>query len=103
MRYIDREYIHLTSVQEIINALSYRSSYLSHIFKEKLGISLKGYLMQKKIAHAVDLLKTSRLNIEEIASYLNFASAHSFRRAFKLCTGKTPSQIKNEKAENVPH
>ena len=103
LRYIDREYIHLKSVQEIVNALSYSDSSLSHLFKEKVGISLKSYLMQKKIAHAIELLKTSRLSIEEIATYLNFSSAHSFRRAFKLHTGQVPSQIQNPKAEHVPY
>lgn len=102
LRFIDREYINLKSVQEIVNALSYSDSYLSHLFKDKLGISLKSYLMQKKVTHAIELLKTSNLSIEEIATYLNFASAHSFRRAFKLHTGQTPSDVKLEKAEIVP-
>ena len=76
LRYIDREYINIESVRVVSEKLSYNEYYLSHVFKEKVGITIKEYITQKKISHACELLKTSQLGIEEISEYLNFASSH---------------------------
>ena len=94
VRYIDREYIKITSVKSIADKLSYSEYYISHLFKEKTGITIKEYLIKKKISYACELLKSSELGIEEVAEYLKFASAHTFRRAFKQHMGILPSDYK---------
>ncbi len=83
LRYIDREYMNITSVKAIAKKLSYNEHYLSHMFKDKMGISIKQYITQKKIAQAEILLETTELDIESIATQLNFSSAHSFYQAFR--------------------
>ena len=94
IRYIDREYIKISSVKSIADSLSYNENYLSHLFKEKTGITIKDYLTKKKITYACELLKSSELIIEGIAEYLNFASAHTFRRVFKQHMGVSPSDYR---------
>ncbi len=96
LRYIDREYISINSVKEICDALSYSEFYLSHLFREKMNMSIKEYLMNKKISHAAELLKTTNLSIEEISDYFGFSSSHSFRRAFKQYTGLVPKSFKDK-------
>lgn len=83
LRYIDREYLTIDSVKSISRKLSYSEYYLAHLFKEKMGISIKQYLMMKKMKHAEKLLVTTDLSIENISSQLNFNSPHSFYQAFK--------------------
>ena len=78
LRYIDREYMNISTVKTIANKFSYSESYISHMFKEKMGVSVKQYLCQKKIAKAQYLLKTTDNSIEKISEYLNFNSTHSF-------------------------
>ena len=95
LRFIDREYLQISSIKSIANTLSYSEYYLSHLFKEKMGITIKEYLTKKKIAYAAELLKNSDLTIEEIADRLMFSSAHAFRRSFKQYTNSTPSEYKN--------
>ncbi len=94
LRYIDREYINLKTVREISEALGYSEYYLSHLFKRKMGITIKEYLTRKKINNAAELMKTSRLSVEEVSEYFNFGSSHSFRRSFKQYMGVTPGKIK---------
>ena len=95
LRYIDREYLNIESVKDVSDNLSYSEYYISHLFKKKMGITAKEYITKKKIFHACELLKTSPLGIEEISEHLNFASSHSFRRAFKSVTGISPREYKN--------
>ncbi len=95
LRFIDREYLNIENVKELSEKLSYSEYYISHLFREKMGITVKDYITNKKISHACELLKTSPLGIEEISNHLNFASSHSFRRAFKAVTGMSPREYKN--------
>lgn len=100
LRYIDREYINIESVKDVSESLSYSEYYISHLFREKMGITIKDYITRKKVTHACELLKTSPLGIEEISEHLNFASSHSFRRAFKTVTGVSPREYKKQMTAN---
>lgn len=99
VRYIDREYQHIPNVKSIADKLSYSEYYLAHLFKEKTGITIREYLIEKKIAYACELLKTTGMSMEGIAEQVNFASAHCFRRVFKQQIGMSPSEYK--RAEGV--
>ena len=94
LRYIDREFLNIESVKDMCEKLSYSEYYLSHLFREKTGTTIKEYITRKKIAYACELLKNSQLGLEEISEHLNFASSHSFRRAFKSVTGLSPREYK---------
>ena len=96
LRYIDREYINIKSVKQIAEHLSYSEYYLSHLFKEKMGISIKEYLTRKKITTAAEMLKTSNIGIEELSEYLNFTTAHTFSQAFRKMLFMSPTEYKKK-------
>lgn len=83
LRYIDREYMYITSVKNVAKNLMYSEYYLSHVFSEKVGVSMKEYITKKKLQAAAQMLKTTSLSIGEISDCLNFSSQHTFRQAFK--------------------
>lgn len=83
LRYIDRECIYITSVKGVAKELSYSEYYISHIFSEKVGMSMKEYIIKKKLQTAAQMLKTTNLSIGELSDYLNFSTPHTFRQAFK--------------------
>ena len=91
LRYIDKEFINIEHARDVSQSLAYSEYYLSHLFKEKTGTTIKEYITRKKIDHACLLLKTSTWGVEEIAAHLHFASSHAFRRAFKAITNMSPS------------
>lgn len=98
LKYMDREYMHLTRVKEIAAALSYSEYHLCHIFKEKMNLTLKEYLMRKKLMTAVELLKTSSMTVSEISDQLHFSSPHAFSLAFKRYFDCSPSSYRNSVA-----
>ena len=83
LRYIDKEYIQITSVKNVAKELSYSEYYLSHLFSEKLGMSMKEYIIKKKLHTAAKMLKETNLSIGELSDYLNFSTQSAFRQAFK--------------------
>lgn len=71
-------------------------NYLRNIYKEKQGVSLSGYIIQKKLDRAMELLSESQLSITQISEKLGFSSKNYFFTFFKKHTGKTPSQYRKE-------
>lgn len=103
LKYIDREYLNISKVSEIAEALSYNEYYLCHIFKEKMEMTLKEYVMQKKLITAMELLESSNMRISDISDQLHFTSLHAFDLAFKRYTGVSPSQYRrNVKITDFP-
>ena len=72
----------------------YNPSYFSRIFKEKFGMTLMEYITQKRLEHAVKLLDSSSLSVEQIAQKVGFADRNSFHHAFSRFYGQTPQQFR---------
>jgi AraC family transcriptional regulator len=62
------------------------------LFKKSLGITPHQYILQQRIDRAKYLLKSSNLDISEIAFRVGFCDSSHLTRCFKSILGKTPSQ-----------
>ena len=80
------------SRNDIAQAVFLSPDYLSHIFHEKTGKSLTGYITDKRIQKAEKLLLKSNMSIRDIAIACGFQNISYFSRQFKACTGKTPQE-----------
>lgn len=94
VRYIDSHVLEIESVKDVADKLGYTSSYLSHLFKEKMGKGILNYITEKKIETASDLLKNDKFSITEISQYLNYNSPQAFCKVFKKQTGMSPTEFK---------
>lgn len=94
LRYIDREYIQIKKIKDISSFLCYSEYYISHLFKEKMGITIKEYINKKKIAYAAQMLQNSDITVEKLVEHLGFSCSYSFRRTFKQYMGMTPTEYK---------
>ena len=56
-----------------------------------MHVSLLDYINTLRIDHAVSLLQTTRLSIEEIAQQSGFSDVRTFRRVFSKAKGANPS------------
>jgi len=82
------------SVAGIAETLHFSKSYVSHKFKDEVGMTLERYIRVKKIEESKKLLHTS-LSLKDIASMLGFASQSHFTDIFKKETGVTPKQFRD--------
>lgn len=83
-------------VSEIAEALGLNANYLSMLFKEKEGISLKDYILNSKTTLVKNMLTYSAYNYSEISYYLGFASQSHLGKVFKEKTGMTLSQYRTK-------
>ncbi|MBR6380096.1 MAG: helix-turn-helix domain-containing protein [Lachnospiraceae bacterium] len=81
-------------VSEIADQIGMNPEYLTRVFKKEKGVSLKRYIDNERIEHAIRLLETTDLTVKEISDRSGYASYTNFTRAFKQHTGKSPSDYR---------
>lgn len=98
LRYIDRNFLEIKNISDISKKLSYSEYYLAHLFKEKIGVTIKQYVQEKKMEAAKAFLRDDSNSVSDISEKLGYATTHAFSQAFKRSTGMSPSEYK--KANN---
>lgn len=83
-------------VADIAEHLCLNANYLSGLFHEYEGITLKAYIQQEKIKLAKNLLTYSHYTYSEIAAYLGYSSQSHFGKCFRQSTGLTPGAYRRE-------
>lgn len=92
IRYIDDNIFEIQRVSEISSALTYNPSYISNLFKKKMGMTIQQYINSKKIEKATELLKYGKFSVTHVAEQLNYTSVQNFCRAFTNIMKVSPSQ-----------
>lgn len=75
--------------------LLYNYTYLSNLFSERQGITLKRYIIIHRIAKAKQLL-LQHFSLKEIAFKLHYSSVAHLSTQFKKITGITPTNFKQQ-------
>jgi AraC family transcriptional regulator len=79
----------LTELSSIAQISTY---HFLRLFKKSVGMTPHQYILQQRIDRAKYLLKSSNLDISEIAFMVGFCDSSHLTRCFKNSLGKTPSQ-----------
>lgn len=91
-QHIDKN-LEIPSIAEYLN-ISYSS--FRHIFKQYTGIAPSQYYLNLKLQRAKDMLRSTTAPIKEISYHLHFDTPEYFTKLFKLKTGMTPSQFREQ-------
>lgn len=82
------------SLDDISAEFHISTYYLSHIFKDITGYSVKNYRLLCRLASARELLVSSEYTIKEICSMTGFPDMSNFSRRFKFEYGVTPTEYR---------
>lgn len=90
------DYIEAHSAEKItLNLLAekcfYNPSYFSRIFKEYSGFTLTDFIHNNRIKNACELLKTTKLSVDEICSQVGYTDKTMFYKHFKNRIGQSPA------------
>ncbi|MCR4951353.1 MAG: AraC family transcriptional regulator [Solobacterium sp.] len=96
INYIEENYMHDISIEEIADVSGLNRSYFSRIFKEAFSVSPQKFLLQYRMTKAADLLKNTKLPIHEIGRSVGYDNQLHFSRAFKTTFGIAPSSYRDE-------
>jgi transcriptional regulator GlxA family with amidase domain len=78
-------------LSEAARAVHLSVSHLSHLFKEETGTSPARYLKQLRMERARELLESTFLGVEEVATQVGSGVSH-FVRDFERAYGITPAR-----------
>jgi len=93
--FINENYTYQISLNDFAKEEFLSIYYLSHFFKEKVGLTFSECLNQVRLQRAVELLLSeSSKTITELALSVGFPNVKSFNRNFKHKFGMTPFQYK---------
>ena len=84
-------------LEELAGKFYISKSYLSRIFKEVTGFSIREYTNIVRVKKAQNLLAYGKYSVTEISELLGFESITYFERVFKKYTACTPLKYRKEK------
>ena len=82
------------SRKEIAEKFFIHPDYLSHIFKEKEGVSFSLYLIKCRIEKAKKLLGSTDMSIMKVSMMSGYSNPAYFTKHFKRITGITPKEYR---------
>lgn len=76
--------------------LELSKDYISRTFRQKTGMTLKDYIILRKVDEAQTILSRSNKKVYEISDYLGYSTVDYFTKIFKRMTGETPTQYRRQ-------
>ena len=96
--YIAKNYAKNITLDELADLAKFSPAYLSRLFHEQKGLTIRSYINKKRIAQAVYLLQHSTRKTRDIAGDCGFDNLSHFHQVFREHTGKTPVEIRKKQA-----
>lgn len=93
--YIGENIFRKISVAELADHVGLHPHYLSNLFSEYEGITLKDYIQREKVNGASYLLQYSNQSISEIALRFGYKSQSKFTEMFRKWQAMTPTEYRN--------
>lgn len=88
---IDERISEINSSQDVLEGVKYDKVYFNRLFKERMGISIKQLIRQKKIDMACKLLLETDYTVEKICEEVGYADLKGFYMTFKQFIGMSPN------------
>ena len=92
MAYIETYYAAHITIDDLARRFYVSNSTISHLFKQKMGVSVYRYITQRRLIAAKTLIG-QKLPLEEISQKVGFSDYSTFYRAFKQEFGISPRQF----------
>ena len=80
-------------ISELADKCGISEVYLKKLFIKRFGVPPVKYIIQLKINHACDLLRSERYSITQVANLCGYENVYYFSRQFKNYIGATPSDF----------
>jgi AraC family transcriptional regulator, arabinose operon regulatory protein len=93
-RFLDRHAAEPVELPDVARRFGVGYSTLRRHFRRVMGTSLKGYVLQTRLARAKELLQGTDLRVRDVARAVGFDDPYHFARVFRRREGVTPSRFR---------
>jgi AraC family transcriptional regulator len=94
--HIDANLAKRLPLSELAQVAGVSTSHFKVLFKAALGLPAHRYIMRRRIARAVELIKGGERSTVSIASQCGFAHQSHLARAMRAVIGRTPGDLQRE-------
>jgi len=98
-RFINMYYSEKITLTSLANQFFVSKYYLSHAFKQTVGINITDFINRKRTDEAAYLLENSDMSLADIANLVGFNSLSYFIESFKQYHNTTPMRYRIQKAD----
>lgn len=91
---LDQQYKTPPSVEQLADAVGLSASRLAHLFREEVGRSIQGYVVERRLQMAAMLIVQTDERISQIAYSVGFGDVSNFNHSFKRRFGMSPRQYR---------
>ena len=91
--FIEENYMTHFTIGELARQMDVSSSTVSHLFKQKMGVSFYRHVTQRRLIAAKQLIEQGAL-LEDVCLQVGFTDYSGFYRAFKQEYGISPRQYR---------
>lgn len=104
IRYVDDHVCEITAIRDLADKLGFSYTYISHLFRNKTGMTLQQYINRKKMKKAEELMTDSGLSVSMTAERLGYQSVQAFSKAFRNLYGESPTAyLRRVRGQNADH
>ncbi|MBN2210888.1 MAG: AraC family transcriptional regulator [Sedimentisphaerales bacterium] len=94
IKYIDKNYLKILSVEDVANALVITPRYISKLFAKHGKTKAYQYITSLKMIKSSELLMTTMTPIKDIAAFVGYKNQYHFSRVFKNYYGLSPNNYR---------
>ncbi|MHA6480946.1 helix-turn-helix domain-containing protein [Paenibacillus sp. strain BS8-2] len=94
--YIDSHLADDLSIERLSDLFAISMSHLRKIYKEETGVTIKDTISERRITRAKQLLGDPGHKIQDVAHLVGYLTVQSFAKAFKMDTGQTPGEYRDQ-------
>lgn len=98
-KYLDNNYQKDINRDDLVKIVYLNPDYISRIFKQEAGVSIKGYLTKKRMDAAKNLLKQSEMPVQAAAMHTGYSNFAYFTKLFRENTGYSPIEYRKKEKE----
>ena len=95
LAYVEEHYCDNISISSLSAQFDLTPNYLSTLLKNRLGVKFTDHLTHLRIAHAKELLLTTKQSVREITEQIGYYSQSHFTKVFIEKEGCTPAEFRN--------
>ncbi len=94
IEYIQNHFTENINNEDIAKHMNFNISYLNRVFKKYTKMTIHAFLLEQRLASAMEKLKTETTSVGEIALSCGFTDIPHFTKIFKKYVGKTPGEYR---------
>ena len=99
---IEQHYTDKILLSDIATRESLSMTYLSHLFKDQLGLTFQEYVSQRRFDEARSLVERTDMNLTDISLASGFSDSRYLNKVFQRQLGCTPAEYRNRITRQRP-